>query len=342
MKHPVLSGPPGVDVEMSSRAVWMVMLVISLGWGTSPVAIRIALREGIGPITAAAVTSAVACLAVITLMAAVRKGVLIGRIEMRIGLVLSVLSVLVPTQARNLALDNASAGFVTLVSTLIPLATAGIAHFALADEPLNLPTAAGLLLGLAGVAVFLLGGDSGIAEGGNPPLAGMFGILSVLSVSAAAVYAKRFAGQYSVLGVTGVQLAVGSAALAGAALAVEGVPAGPSAAGVYGLLYAGLLGTFVPLALYYMLIRYVTATYSTVIGYIIPFVAVITGVAVLDEQLQPAIAAGGALVMLGVVVTDLVRIRDARLEKRRAARDAGRGGGGEPRAVQPDTASGEG
>lgn len=341
MKHPVLSGPPGVDVEVSSRAVWMVMLVISLGWGTSPVAIRIALREGIGPITAAAVTSAVACLAVIALMAAVRKGVLIGRIEMRIGLVLSVLSVLVPTQARNLALDNASAGFVTLVSTLIPLATAGIAHFALADEPLNLPTTAGLLLGLAGVAVFLLGGDSGIAEGGNPPLAGMFGILSVLSVSAAAVYAKRCAGQYSVLGVTGVQLAVGSAALAAAALAVEGVPAGPSAAGVYGLLYAGLLGTFVPLALYYMLIRYVTATYSTVIGYIIPFVAVITGVAVLDEQLQPAIAAGGALVLLGVVVTDLVRIRDARLKKRRAVQEAGRGGGG-PRAARRDSASGEG
>ena len=100
-------------------------------------------------------------------------------------------------------------------------------------------------------------------------------MLSVLGVSAAAVYAKRYAGQYSVLAVTGVQLAVGGVALTLLALAAEELPAGPSTTGVLGLFYAGSVGTFVPLALYYMLIRYVTVTYSTIIGYIIPFVAVV-------------------------------------------------------------------
>ncbi len=332
VKYPVLRGSTGLNVDLSNRMIWTVMLVISLAWGTSPVAVRIALREGFGPLTIAAGSSIISGAAVFALMAAVSKRIRIRRIELRIGLVLSVLSVLVPFYARNMALDNASAGFVALISALIPLVTAVMAHFALAAERLKLSVIAGLLLGLGGVAVLLLGGDSGIAEGGAPPVAGMFGMLSVLGVSAAAVYAKRYAGQYSVLAVTGVQLAVGGVALTLLALAAEELPAGPSTTGVLGLFYAGSVGTFVPLALYYMLIRYVTVTYSTIIGYIIPFVAVFTGVAVLDEQLQPGIVIGGLLVLLGVVVTDLVRIRDSRRQSTRQAaeRDAAEHRAGPP------------
>ena len=232
MKFPVLGGPAESKINVSNRLVWAVLLVISVGWGTSPVAVRIALREGLGPITIASASLMIAAAAVFALMAGLRRGMLIGRVEMRLGGVLAVLSVLVPFQMRNLALENASAGFVSLVSALIPLVTAGMAHFALSDEPLNAPTLASLLLGLGGV----------------------FGLISVMSVSAAAVYAKRYAGGYSVLGVT----------------------------------------------------------YSTIIGYIVPFIAVFAGIRMLDEQVQPGIAVGGALVLIGVVVTYLIRIRGVR------------------------------
>ena len=302
---------------ISDRRVWALVLLISFGWGSSPIAVRMALREGLGPITIAAASSLIAAVAVILLIAGRRRGTLVGPLELRMGAVLSVLSVLLPYQTRNLALENASAGFVSLVNALIPLVTALVAHFMLANERLKVVTLVGLLLGLGGVAVLLLGGDSGIAEGGNPPLAGLFVLVSVVSVSVAAVYAKRYAGQYSVLGVTGVQLAIGCVALSLLALAIEGVPATPSMTGRLSLLYVGSLGTLVPLGLYYFLIRHVTVTYSTIIGYIVPFIAVLAGVLILDEQLQPGIVIGGALVLLGVVVTDLIRIRDSR---RQAAR----------------------
>ena len=302
---------------ISDRRVWALVLLISFGWGSSPIAVRMALREGLGPITIAAASSLIAAVTVIFLIAGRRRGTLVGPLELRMGAVLSVLSVLLPYQTRNLALENASAGFVSLVNALIPLVTALVAHFMLANERLKVVTLVGLLLGLGGVAVLLLGGDSGIAEGGNPPLAGLFVLVSVVSVSVAAVYAKRYAGQYSVLGVTGVQLAIGCVALSLLALAIEGVPATPSMTGRLSLLYVGSLGTLVPLGLYYFLIRHVTVTYSTIIGYIVPFIAVLAGVLILDEQLQPGIVIGGALVLLGVVVTDLIRIRDSR---RQAAR----------------------
>lgn len=292
-------------------AIWGILLLISFGWGTSPVGIRVSLREGLGPLTVASGSSLVAAAAIILFTRGLRSGRLLGPVEWRVGAVLSVLAILLPYLTRNLALENASAGFVSLVSALIPLGTAVVAHFMLPNERLRTPILVGLMLGLGGVTVMLLGGDSGIAQGGNPPVAGVFALASVIGVSFAAVYAKRYAGQYSVLAVTGVQLALGGLALAFIALVFEGVPDGISAVGGGSVAYVGLVGNLVPLALYFLLIRYVTVTYSAITAYIVPFVAVFGGVLVLDEQVQPGIVAGGLLVLLGLVVTDLVRIREA-------------------------------
>ena len=296
----------------SHYAIWGLLLVISFGWGTSPVGIRVALREGVGPLTVASGSSLVAAAALVVFTGGLRGGKLLGPLEWRVGAVLSILAILVPYQTRNLALDNASAGFVGLVSALIPLGTAVVAHFMLSNERLKAPILVGLMLGLGGVAVLLLGGDSGIAEGGNPPVAGVFALASVVSVCFAAVYAKRYAGHYSVLAVTGVQLALGGVGLALVALLFEGIPSGMSPVGGMSVAYVGLMGNLVPLALYFLLLRHVTVTYSAITAYIVPFVAVYGGVLVLDEQIQPGIVVGGVLVMLGLVVTDLVRFRDAR------------------------------
>ena len=77
------------------------------------------------------------------------------------------------------------------------------------------------------------------------------------------------------------------------------------------VVYVGLMGNLVPLALYFLLIRHVTVTYSAITAYIVPFVAVVGGVLVLDEQIQPGIVVGACWSCSEVVVTDLVRIRDS-------------------------------
>ena len=180
----------------SNYTIWGLLLIISFGWGSSPVGIRVALREGLGPLTVASGSALVAAVAIVILTGGLRRGKLLGPLEWRVGAVLSILAILLPYLTRNVALDNASAGFVALVSALIPLGTAVVAHFMLSSERLKAPVLLGLMLGLVGVAVLLLGGDSGIAEGGNPPLAGVFALTSVIAVSFAAVYAKRHAGRY--------------------------------------------------------------------------------------------------------------------------------------------------
>ena len=299
-------------VQMTDRRIWAVVLIISFSWGTSPVVVRIALREGLGPFTIGAAASLIAATGLAIMLVVLRRPNLVGPAEFRIGAVLSVLSVLIPSQTRNLALQHASAGFVILVNVLIPIVTVVFAHFMLSDERIRFSTVVGLLLGLGGAGILVLGGDSGIAEGGNPRLAGLFSMIRVTSIALASVFAKRYSGQYSVLGVTGVQLVLGAAGLTVSALVVEGLPDTLTRVGGLSLLYVGSIGSLIPLALYYFLIRHVTVTYSTIISYIIPLVAVFTGVVVLDEQLQPGILLGGALVVAAVVTKDLLRTRETR------------------------------
>jgi len=273
---------------------------------------RIALREGLDPLTIVAITSTVAALAVIGYLTLTRRISIIGRWELRIGAVMAFLSVILPFASRSFALQYASAGFIGLATALVPLVTAVTAHFVLVDEPLRWTTVAGLGVALAGVTILIFSGDSGIGEAGRPALAAALAMIGVLSVAFGSVFAKRFAGRYSVLGVAAVQFAIGAALTLGTAAVVEGLPGGISGPGWASLVYVGLIGTFMPVVLYYWLIRHVTVTYSTVIGYIIPLVAVVVGVVVLGEQLQKGIVIGGALILAGVVVTDRIRVRQER------------------------------
>jgi len=283
-----------MTTTISNRMIWTVVMLISLGWGTLPVVIRVALGEGVGPLAVAAANSVIAAIAVGVFLLVRRQGVVIGRLEITIGLVLSLLSVVLPNVLRPLALQHAGAGFFSLASALVPLVTVVVAHFVLASERLRLVTVGGLVLGLAGVVVLVLSGDSGIGDDGNPMVAGLFALGAVLSVSLSSVFAKRFSGQYSVMGVSGVQFVVGSVVVASIALGWEGVPANPSLLAWGSLIYLGLVSTFMPVVLYYWLLQHVTVTYSTIIGYIIPLIGVTLGWLLLDEKIGWGIAVGGA------------------------------------------------
>jgi drug/metabolite transporter (DMT)-like permease len=152
--------------------------------------------------------------------------------------------------------------------------------------------------------VLFLAGDSGLAQGGRPLVAGLFGLGAVVAISAGSVYAKLYAGQYEPLDVTGVHFASGTLIIGVITLMVEGGP--PTVTGQAWLLlvYMAIASTVVPMVLYYWLLKTVTVTYAALAGYVIPVVAITAGVVLLDEQLQPGIIVGGLLILIGVLATD--------------------------------------
>ena len=61
--------------------------------------------------------------------------------------------------------------------------------------------------------------------------------------------------------------------------------------------------------LFFWLLKRVPVTRASLIGYVVPLIALIAGIVLLDEKLQVGIAIGGVLILGGVILTDRVERR---------------------------------
>ncbi len=286
------------------RQVWAAMAVAAMGWGTGGVATREALGEGVEPYALAAYRTALAAAAVLVYLLVRRRALPRSAVVWKVGTVMGFFNLAAPFALFTIGYQYASAGFIGLLAALIPLGTALLAHFLLPDEPLTGGRMAGLAVALGGVAVLLLSGDSGIGDGGRPLLAFGLGLAAVVCIAYAGIFAKRYAGRYEPPEVATVQFVLGTGFLLVAMAVAEGAPVNQSGYGWALLAYMGLVSTFLPFLLFYWLLRRVSATYASVIGYIVPLVAVAAGALLLGERLEPGIVVGGALILAGVVITD--------------------------------------
>ena len=286
-----------------SRSAWIAFVVAAIGWGTGGVAVRAAFDEGVGPWTTVALRVAIAAILVIAFRAS--KGLRRpDRLTMKIGLVLAVTNLLIPYVLFTFAYEEASAGFVGLFAALIPLATAVYAHFMLTDERLNSGKMIGLVVGFTGVAALLVSGDSGLGSEGRPLVAAALALISVAAIGYAGAYAKRYAGRYDPLEITGLQFSLSAVVLIPAMLLFEGMPSSLTAPGWALVFYMAIASTFLPFYLYYRLIESAPVTTVALVGYLVPLVSLVAGVALLGEQIEPGIAIGGALILAGMIITD--------------------------------------
>lgn len=284
--------------------IWGAIVVASLAWGFNGVATRAALNTGIPPVTIVAIRAVIAS-GLLYLMLRLRGFHFPAqRARWSKAMVQGVFQLSLPFILFNFAYDNASAGFVGLFPALIPLGTAIAAHFLLPDEPLNAVKLAGLSLAFIGVGLLLLSGDSGLASGGNPVVAAVSALGAVLSVSFAGAYAKLNAGTFDPMELTFMQFFIGMFLMGGVMLVIEGLPGSITTWGWMLLIWMSVVGSIVPFLLFFWLLEHVTATKASLVGYIVPIIALVAGIVLLDERLQAGIAIGGALILIGVVVTD--------------------------------------
>jgi drug/metabolite transporter (DMT)-like permease len=282
---------------------WVVIIVAALGWGSGGIATRAAFGEGVGVWTMVAVRTSIAALLVLAVLV-VQRAEFPSRPVIGYGIVQAVFNLTIPYILFTFAYDNASAGFVGLLAALIPLATAVFANFMLPNEPLTKGKLLALFIAFTGVAALMLSGDSGLADGGRPFVAVGLGLTAVISIGYAGTFAKRHVGQYDPVMLTGLQFGFSAIVLVMAMLAIEGLPLDVTAKGWGLMVFMSVSATFMPFLLFFWLLQYVPATDASLIGYLVPFVALIGGVLLLDEQLQAGIVVGGILVFTGMVLAD--------------------------------------
>ena len=288
---------------MNAR-VWLAILVASLAWGTNGVATRAALNDGVPPVAMVAIRAVGAALILFVLIRLRGRRAPSTLAQWSTGFVQGIFQLSVPFILFTLAYENASAGFVGLFAALIPIGTAIAAHFMLADEPLHLAKAAGLSLAFAGVAFLLLSGDSGLDEGGRPLVAAVLAVGSVISISYAGVYAKSHADDFDPMELTFMQFSIGIVVIGATMLAFEGLPGAISVWGWMLIGYMTVVGSVVPFLIFFWLLQQVSATKASLVGYIVPLIALFAGIILLDEKLQLGIGVGGLLILAGVIMTD--------------------------------------
>jgi drug/metabolite transporter (DMT)-like permease len=210
----------------------------------------------------------------------------------------------VPMTAIVSSLQYQSAGLTALLLTSSPAMTVLLAHFFLADEPLNRRKISGIILALGGATLLAVRGENGLPEvaRANPLGYGLI-LLAVLSISGTNIYARKYMRQFDSFDVATIRMLVAAATVMPLSALVVGVNlAHVDGRGYFALGYAGLVGTFLGLLLAFYNIKRFGATASAMSDYVIPVVAGLLGVLILGEQITAGIIAGMALIAAGITL----------------------------------------
>src|SRR4029079_4838546 len=222
--------------------------------------------------------------------------------------ILGVTNIVIPYALIAWGQQYIPSGMASIFNALVPLFTCVLAAVVLRIEALSLARVGGLGLGFLGVTLLALPNIGAAVEDAHAILAveGRLALaVAPASCAAAAVYTRRrLTGQALVatsdgglrppsaheiaLGSTLVALAVVSVLAIGLERPTGGLVHLPTgAAGWFGMLWLGALGTGVAYLLFFSILERWGATRATLVTYVLPVVAITLGFAFLGERLRP-------------------------------------------------------
>ena len=307
-----MSAAPATAKFMSLRD-WSLLAALSVLWGLTFFFAKIALVE-IPPVTLVMSRVWIAAVALLAILKIAGLAVPVSRAAWVAFFGMGLLNNVVPFSliflGQSMMPRQIAASMASILNATTPLFAMVVCHFMTRDEKLTPARLAGVLLGLAGVAVMLaprlLGADT--APGGERMVQGVLSCLAAAVVYAfSALYARRFKS----MGIAPLQIAFGQLAASSAmtlplaalidqpwTLAMPGP--GPLAA-VAGL---ALLSTAVAYVIFFNILATAGATNLMLVTFLVPVSAILLGVTFLGESLGPVHVAGMALIGLGLAVID--------------------------------------
>ena len=283
---------------------WMLLVLLSAVWGGSFFFNGIALREF--P-TLSIVTARVglAALALLFLVKMLGQGIQLNRQILKAFFGMSFLNNVVPFSLIVWGQQHIASGVASILNATTPLITMLVAHWFTTDEKINPRRLLGVLTGMGGVGL-MMGLDSMETSGFH--LLGQTAILlAAFSYGLAGVYGKRFAQlEIPPLATATGQLCASSMILIPLTFWIDQpwTMAMPSIEGMGSLLGIALLSTALAYVIYFRLLKTAGATNLLLVTLLIPVSAIILGVFLLDESLEPQHLSGMAVISLGLLIMD--------------------------------------
>ena len=317
----------------SAVLIWTAILILYVVWGSTYLAIRVAV-ETFPPFVMGAVRFSIAGIVMIAVAAVVTRGALV-RPSLR--------------ELRDLAIIGTCLMFggMGLVSWAEQTVPSGIAGVLIAMMPMwvaiyervffgaRLPNLAiaGIVLGIIGVVVLVgqgLGADSRLDPIGIGAL-----ILSPMAWAAGATFAAHGARlPANPILATGLEMLLGSAVLVAAALVSGELAAfrieGISGDAILATAYLTIVGSLVAFTAFVWVIRHAPLPLVTTYAFVNPVIAVFLGWLLLREAVSPLQLAAGAVIVAGVA---LLIVSRSRMAAPQPVREPGVGPGDAPAAA---------
>jgi drug/metabolite transporter (DMT)-like permease len=281
---------------------WLLLVALSVLWGGSFFFVEVALIE-LPPFTVVLARVALAALALLLIVLA--SGHPLPRSPRLWGafVVMGALNNLIPFSLIVWGQTRIGSGLASILNATTPLFTVVLAHLLTRDERLTPGRLAGVLAGLAGVAVMI--GPEALAGLGSQVLAKLAVLGGALSYALAGIFGRRFRTTPPLVTALG-QVSASTFLILPLALLADRpwtLPQ-PGLATIGALAGIALLSTALAYVIYFRILAAAGATNLLLVTFLIPVSALVLGTAILGERLTGTQLAGMALIGLGLAAID--------------------------------------
>lgn len=218
--------------------------------------------------------------------------------------VLGIFGTAIPMNFIVMSLQYQSSGLASILITISPAITVLMAHFLLPDEPLTRRKILGVALALLGAMLLVALGESGLPDVNQPnPLGYLLVITAMVFGSGMTIYARKYMREMDTFDVGAIRMLTAAAAVMPLSALLIGVDLSQvNRQGYLAFGWAALVGTFLGMLVAFYNVKRFGATASAMTAYVIPIVASIGGVILLDEQITAGMLGSMALILGGIAI----------------------------------------
>ena len=281
---------------------WLLLLALGTLWGGSYFFGKVALAQ-LGPFAVAAGRLGLAALVLHVVVRIARPGLPRAWRAWSAFWVMGLLNNVVPMSLILWGQTRIDSGLAAILNASTPLFTVLLAHCFTRDERLTSAKIAGMLFGLGGVAVLI--GPEALGGARGHLLAQLAMLGAAISYACAGIYGRRFSGTPPLATATG-QVTASSLTLLPLALLVDRpwlfpLPGARAWGAMVGL---AVLCTALAYVIYFRVLASAGASNLLLVTLLMPVNAVLLGVTLLGEDIEPRQATGMALIAAGLAVID--------------------------------------
>jgi drug/metabolite transporter (DMT)-like permease len=195
----------------------------------------------------------------------------------------------------------------SILNGLTPLSTVVLANFMVSDEKLTGQKIVGVLLGFVGLLVLVM---PNILSGLEATQAGIIAVtIGAISYGVAIVYSKKHLKNTPSMHAPSAQLLGATIYLIPISLMIES-PANLlsiSWQAIGSVLILAVFGTAIAFIVYYKILERTSASYLSLVTYLMPIYGVILGVLFMNEMISSEMIAGMLLILVGIFVVNYKR-----------------------------------